>query len=709
MSLAPAQFGAAGVCAAAADVMNVASTNTNGFMDVQFATSSSQERKVDGTGHRLVSRIVQVQVIHGLVLRQHLQRMDRIAHRHVEIDDAVVGFARANPFVHGLPACVLVGRIIRRERREAGAFERQQRAADDLQAARVRTLDQLAEPGDQFSRRGQRRSAQAAGPAQAEIVDPFEHDDVRDAALHQRLTVEPRKRARTDALREHAIAGDADVQHARHGGLGGLAAPGAGRLGHQPPGKVIGPAVVGIRRRQRAVGNRIAECDDGANRFRGRYLDARQEEPRLHRACDLQVGRARVVAGRRHVAGLQRATVGCQRRRRRGGVARQEDVDREVRERRHRHADRIADRDGAGRDGCRRAAAEGERPRRGRNDRRVLLAQRDVGGADRQGSRAEHVAEHHADAVAAEARVDDLPQGLPVEVEHRRAGRRRRCRGLRPRHDGCRPRADPVIRRPYGLRARGRAGGEGTQRKRRRGDFESLHGWPASPATLILSLPRGDGEGDVQFVFDLDDAPDGDGRDAVVGLLDDELAGGRQPIAGDFDRNGRGDRLRLAMNRQPPRDRQVERGRRSLRRDPRALEGDRRVAAHIEHHVAQHRRRHLGHVGRRFALAGDAHRRRVELEPHIVVGRVVRVEMDDAACQRSLDLVRVAGEAERAALADVDQGTALFGVHREGARRGCADGMSPGQRDRQRRRREERPHNRRIVRYTDVRWPASRD
>ena len=34
MSLAPAQFEAGGVCAAAADVMNVASTNTNGFMDV---------------------------------------------------------------------------------------------------------------------------------------------------------------------------------------------------------------------------------------------------------------------------------------------------------------------------------------------------------------------------------------------------------------------------------------------------------------------------------------------------------------------------------------------------------------------------------------------------------------------------------------------------------------------------------------------------
>ena len=47
------------------------------------------------------------------------------------------------------------------------------------------------------------------------------------------------------------------------------------------------------------------------------------------------------------------------------------------------------------------------------------------------GSRAEHVAEHDAHAVAAEARVDDLAERLPVEVERRRAGGRRRRRDLR--------------------------------------------------------------------------------------------------------------------------------------------------------------------------------------------------------------------------------------------------------------------------------------
>ena len=108
-----------------------------------------------------------------------------------------------------------------------------------------------------------------------------------------------------------------------------------------------------------------------------------------------------------------------------------------------------------------------------------------------------------------------------------------------------------------------RAAGEDAQRERRAATLESS--WTAcSSATPILSLPRGDGERDVQFVLHLDDAADGDGRDAEVGLFDDELAGGGQLSPATFTETGAVTGLRLAVNGQLAGDRQVERGRRAL-------------------------------------------------------------------------------------------------------------------------------------------------
>ena len=128
-----------------------------------------------------------------------------------------------------------------------------------------------------------------------------------------------------------------------------------------------------------------------------------------------------MISGRRHVAGLQRAGVRRQRRRRRGGVARQVDVDREIREGRDGQGDRVADDHRARRNVHRRAGAERHGAIGRFDDRGVLLAEGDVRGADRQRRRAEGVAQDDADAIAAEAGVDDLAQRLVVEVERRAA------------------------------------------------------------------------------------------------------------------------------------------------------------------------------------------------------------------------------------------------------------------------------------------------
>src|ERR1700676_586200 len=71
----------------------------------------------------------------------------RVAHRLVEVDDAVEGVARANPLVQSLAPCFLLGV------EEAGyreAVERGQRRAKDLDAAVVRAPDQLLHGRDQL-------------------------------------------------------------------------------------------------------------------------------------------------------------------------------------------------------------------------------------------------------------------------------------------------------------------------------------------------------------------------------------------------------------------------------------------------------------------------------------------------------------------------------------------------------------------------------
>ena len=91
-----------------------------------------EQRQVHGLAHRLVAGIARVQMIAGVVRRQELRRRSRIARHLVEVDHR-----RRRPLVriHWLSAC----RFASPSGREVGrAFERRQRRAVDLQAARAR-------------------------------------------------------------------------------------------------------------------------------------------------------------------------------------------------------------------------------------------------------------------------------------------------------------------------------------------------------------------------------------------------------------------------------------------------------------------------------------------------------------------------------------------------------------------------------------------
>jgi hypothetical protein len=61
-----------------------------------------EERQIDGVAHGRVAGVARVQVIAGVVGRQELGWRRRIARGLVEVDDAVVGAAGADPLVERL-------------------------------------------------------------------------------------------------------------------------------------------------------------------------------------------------------------------------------------------------------------------------------------------------------------------------------------------------------------------------------------------------------------------------------------------------------------------------------------------------------------------------------------------------------------------------------------------------------------------------------
>jgi hypothetical protein len=111
----------------------------------------------------------------------------------------------------------------------------------------------------------------------ADVVDPEQHDDVRDAGLCEHVAIEPGERGGAEQVIElrlgrvkDTIADDALVDHAEPPGCA---------AGLQARGQDAGPAQVGVGRRVGAVGDRIAERDDRGAAACG-HVDPGHELPR---------------------------------------------------------------------------------------------------------------------------------------------------------------------------------------------------------------------------------------------------------------------------------------------------------------------------------------------------------------------------------------------------------------------------------------------
>ncbi len=181
-----------------------------------------------------------------------------------------------------------------------------------------------------------------------------------------------------------------------------------------------GPRVVRVRRRSRSVGDRVAERDD--ERRPRRRVDVDAGEPVVRHAR----GGVRNRRARREVArsGDVGRTEAGRVRGRRAGVAREVEADGQIGQRRHGELDGIADHDDAWRQLDGGAAGKGQRAIGRRDDSRLLVAERDVRGADLDRRTVERVRELHAETLAADARAERHPDRLIVQRLERGWGSR---------------------------------------------------------------------------------------------------------------------------------------------------------------------------------------------------------------------------------------------------------------------------------------------
>src|SRR5215471_656158 len=258
-------------------------------------TPSLKQLQIDGLAHRLVAGVIWMEVVAAVIGCGDRGRTSCIGKNAIEVDDAVEGAARPYPVIDGLAFCLLVGReisLIRRSRE--GIFEWRQRTAHDLDRAEMGSFDQLLVAGNDLVRSANYAARLDRGTRPADVVDPDEDHDVRNAGLAQHAAFESSERADAGAVAKDTIACDPLVLD-RNGNPGLF----------QPACEYIRPATVGINGRGGPVGNRISKRYNRPYRRTGLDHDARQEEPICKPVYNREFGTCRKIARGRNIGGLK--------------------------------------------------------------------------------------------------------------------------------------------------------------------------------------------------------------------------------------------------------------------------------------------------------------------------------------------------------------------------------------------------------------------
>ena len=231
----------------------------------------SNSDQVDDVAHPVVADIARMQVIAAVVDRQHARRMLGIAHALVEVDHRIERAAVPDPCIHRLPH-----RLARRRpgaHQEGLVLEWRQRAAEDLDAARMRPQRHLLQTGDHLLGRDLLLGLR---PAVAQIVGSQHHDRMRHARLRQHVAIEATQAAVAADVVQDAVAAEPLVHHAHR----------AATACDEPSRKLVRPAAERVVGGDVGIGQRIAERHDAAG-LRGRqHVDAVDEIPVVGQPAD---------------------------------------------------------------------------------------------------------------------------------------------------------------------------------------------------------------------------------------------------------------------------------------------------------------------------------------------------------------------------------------------------------------------------------------
>ena len=278
----------------------------------------------------------------------------------VEVDYAVEGAGGADEGVEGLAhGFGLVG----------GVAEGGEGAADDFDAVIVGAEDHLLHCADEVvggDGRGVGGGSSGSGWAagRVHVVNAFEDEEVLDARLGDDIAVEAGECADAGAVGENLVTGDALIDDGDFGG---------GGIGYEALGEDAGPTAVSVGRGGGAVGDGVAEGDDGGGFGGGLDVDAGDPVPGLKLFAFGEIGGGGNVTGL-YPGGVEAECVGAGG----AGVAGDVDADGQLGEWCEGESDGVADPLGSDGDGDGGLAVEGEGVVGGGDDGGVLVAERDV-------------------------------------------------------------------------------------------------------------------------------------------------------------------------------------------------------------------------------------------------------------------------------------------------------------------------------------------
>ncbi len=130
----------------------------------------------------------------------------------------------------------------------------------------VRAFDELLQRRDQIV-----GGDRIGGRTQPDVIDAFENHEPLDARLRQHIAIEAGQRVDARAVAQKAITRDALVQH------GDVRAARSG----QPAEQETWPTMIGVRRRDRAIGDGVSKSHNRRSVGSGGNIDVRQEIERL--------------------------------------------------------------------------------------------------------------------------------------------------------------------------------------------------------------------------------------------------------------------------------------------------------------------------------------------------------------------------------------------------------------------------------------------